>query len=456
MGEGSELEALLDAPLNAQIDALASAQVSSEQLTAGYLERIEQRNPALGAYLAIDGDRALAAARESDKRRQDNRAVHPLDGIAFAVKDNIDAAGLPTTAGMATRRDRVATADATCVARLRHTGAVLLGKLHLHEAALGADGNNPHYPRCHHPQRRDYTPGGSSGGSAAAVAAGLCSFALGSDSMGSVRIPASYCGVVGFKPSFARVSQRGLVRVSRRLDHIGPLTRSAADLPGLFQAISGIDRHDPNSRSVPLAHAEVHGRRLRIAHLDNLAAHGVESEVSAAFDAAVAQIGQAIGQTSPVRIEDYDFARTRRAGLLLCEAEMLIEHADDWQQQRDQFSPRLRAMLEFAAGRSASNLIKADRALDDAVLMLRGILGEHDVLLTPTTPQPAFHFDSPVPDNQADLTSIANFAGVPAISVPMGHTADGLPLGLQAIGPVGSDLLLMALAERFERLRNGA
>lgn len=444
---------MLDSALHRQIEAISAGEVSATELTQGYLQRSQRDNPQLNAFLSIDPEGALVAARASDLRRTKGEALHPLDGIPYALKDNIDVAGHVTTAGMATRRERVAEADAAVASRLRRTGAVLLGKLHMHEAALGADGDNPHYGRCHNPHRQGYTPGGSSGGSAAAVAANLCSFALGTDSMGSVRIPASYCGVVGLKPSYGRVSQRGLVRVSRRLDHVGPLARSATDLPLLFQTISGVDHQDPNSRSVPLAHAEVHGRRLRVGHLADLHTYGVDDSVRTLFDAAVAQVGDAIGATEPVQIADYDFARTRRAGLLLCEAEMLVEHAADWAQRRDLFSPRLAAMLEFAEGRSASDLIAADRALDGAVLLLRKILGEYDVLLTPTTPQPAFAFDTPVPSNQADLTSIANFAGTPAISVPMGITADGMPVGLQAIGAIGSDLLLMALAERFEKLR---
>lgn len=444
---------MLDRALHEQVAALSAGQVSSAELTAGYLQRIERDNPRLLAYLSVDSEGAIAAASASDQRRTEGKALHPLDGIPYALKDNMDAAGLVTTAGMATRRNRVADTDAAVVSRLRRTGAVLLGKLHMHEAALGADGDNPHYGRCQNPHRSGFTPGGSSGGSAAAVAANLCSFALGTDSMGSVRIPASYCGVVGLKPSYGRVSQRGLVKVSRRLDHVGPLARSAADLPLLFQTISGIDNRDPYSRSVPLAHAEVHGRRLRVAHLADLVAHGVDDSVKALFDTAIAQVGDAIGATEAIRIEDYDFGRTRRAGLLLCEAEMLVEHAADWAERRELFSPRLTAMLAFAEGRSARDLIAADRALDSAVLLLRRILGEYDVLLTPTAPQPAFAFDTPVPSNQADLTSIANFAGTPAISVPMGNTADGLPVGLQAIGAIGSDLLLMALAERFEKLR---
>jgi aspartyl-tRNA(Asn)/glutamyl-tRNA(Gln) amidotransferase subunit A len=322
--------------------------------------------------------------------------------------------------------------------------------LHLQEGALGADADNPHDGPCHNPHRHGYSAGGSSSGSAAAVAAGLCAFSLGSDSMGSIRIPASYCGVVGFKPSFGRVSQRGLITVSRRLDHIGPLVRRAADLPMLFQAISGLDPADPQSRAVPLLHSERSDPQVRLGRLIGLPELGVESAVATRFEQVCGRLGERFGTVQDVRMEAFDFARKRRAGLLLCEAEMLVEHARDWQTRRAEFSPPLQRLLAFAEQRSAADLIAAERALDTAVPLLRRIFADVDVLLTPTTPQPAFPLGASVPVNQADLTSIANFAGVPALSLPMGSTSDGLPLGLQLLGPVGSDLQLMALAARIE------
>lgn len=434
------------------VDALDAGQFSSLELTEQYLAQIELIQPELRCFLHCDAEGACAAAQASDRRRAAGEALHPLDGVPCAIKDNIDVAGMPTTAGMATRVGRLADADAACVARLRKAGAVILGKLHLHEAALGADGDNPHFGRCENPRRPGFTAGGSSGGSAAAVAAGLCAFSLGSDSMGSVRIPASYCGVVGFKPSHGRISQRGLLRVSRRLDHIGLLTRSAADLSMLFQAVSGLDPHDPQSRSVPLVHTEHSGLQLRLGRLVDLPALGVSDSVSAVFERACQQIESLYPSLQGIDLGDFEFGRARRAGLLLCEAEMLVEHAEDWQSRREDFSPALQAMLGFAEGRSAAELIVAERRLDLAIPRLRQVFSQVDVLLTPTTPQVAFPWDTPVPANQADLTAIANFAGIPALSLPAGLDPQGLPVGLQLLGPIGSDLQLMALGARIEAL----
>lgn len=430
--------------------ALADGQFSAADLTQAYLQRIERDNPAINAWLHVDADGALEQARASDQRRAAGRAHHPLDGIPFGIKDNIAVAGMPLTAGMEVRRGRIAAEDAYCITKLRRAGAVILGKLHLHEGPLGADSDNPWYGRCYNPHRPGYTPGGSSGGSAAALAAHMCALSLGSDTMGSVRIPASYCGVVGLKPSIGRVSQRGLVTTSRRLDTVGPMARCVTDLSAVFQQVSGVDAFDPRSHSVPLAHAERSRERLRVGVLGNLTAHGVDVEVAACFERVVASLSAGLPRCQPILFDDVDFGRSRRAGLLLCEAEMNLLHAEDLAAHPEQFSAPLRAMLGFAATRSAIDSAAASRLLDESILKARRVFSSVDVLLTPTTPQAAFAFGSSAPANQADLTSFANFAGIPALSLPMGTTADGLPLGLQLLGPIGSDLQLMSLGEWIE------
>lgn len=431
---------------------LAAGRLSAVELARAYLEQIARFNGQINAFLHVDEAGALAQAAASDERRARGNAHHPLDGIPFGIKDNIAVAGMPLTAGLEVRRQRMASEDAHCVAKLRRAGAVILGKLHLHEGALGADSDNPFYGPCHNPLRLGYTPGGSSGGSAAALAAHLCALSLGTDSMGSVRIPAAYCGVVALKPSAGRVSQRGLVPASHRLDHVGPMARSCEDLAAVLQQISGVDLHDPQSRLVPLAHAERAPERLRVGVLGDLRSHGVDVDVIDCFQRTVVRLGSLLPRTEGVAFDDVDFGRSRRAGLLLCEAEMNLVHAADLAAQPEQFSPALRQMLAFARSRNAVDLAAARQLLDCAVVKAREVFARVDVLLTPTTPQAAFPFGSAVPVNQADLTSFANFAGIPALSLPMGLSKDGMPLGLQLLGPMGSDLQLMALAERIEAL----
>lgn len=434
-------------------EALAQGGLDAVTLTDACLRRIAA--DACNAWLHVDAEGALAQARASDERRAKGRAYHPLDGIPVAVKDNIAVAGMPLTTGMQAHRGRVAVEDAHCVAKLRRAGAVILGKTHLCEGALGADSDNPHYGRCLNPRVPGASAGGSSSGSAAALAAHQCLLALGSDSMGSVRIPAAYCGVVGLKPSAARVSTRGLVTASRRLDHIGPMARRMADLSAVFQQISGLDLHDPASRLVPLAHVERDPAQLRVGVLGGLEALGVRGDVIAGFEQAVARLAGLLPRRQAVSFADADLTRWRRAGFLLMEAEMCQVHAQVLAQQPDSLSPALRELLAFPATRSAVDLAGALHRLDEAVLYGRQLFVGLDVLLMPTTPQSACDLGTALPANQADLTALANFAGLPALSLPMGTAPGGRPLGLQLMGPVGSDLQLMALGERIETLLAG-
>ncbi|MCA1857351.1 amidase [Massilia oculi] len=428
--------------------ALAAGHITSVELTRATLARIEQLNPVLNCYLHVDAAGALEAAAAADARRLAGRPLGPLDGLALAVKDNIDVAGMPTTAGMATRRGRIAVADAFTVAGLRAAGAVILGKLNMHEGALGATNRNPHYGDCHNPHRLGYTPGGSSGGSACAVAAGMAAAALGSDTMGSVRIPASYCGVSGHKPSRGLVSTGGSVACSYRLDTIGPLARSARDLALLMDVLAQFDPACPEARaSWPAAGP---APQTLLAPSD-LAALGVDAALAACFERQL-EVFAGLGlRILRAPFADYDFGAARRAGLLSCEGDMLLEHAEDRAAQPDAFSPELRAMLDFAAGKDLASLTRANRTIDRAALRSHAWFDMADMVALPTTPQTAFPFTAPVPANQADLTSIANMAGLPALSVPMPVAQGVLPAGLQLVGPHGADRTVLALGQRYQQ-----
>lgn len=444
-------DALRRASLNETRAALDSGALSAELLTRAYLEAIALENPKLNAYIHVLEASAIAQAQTSDKRRALHQSLGPLDGIPVAIKNNIDVIGAPTTAGMATRRERMPDNDAFVVARLRAAGAVILGTLNMHEAALGATSDNPHFGRCQNPWRPGYTAGGSSGGSGAAVAAGLCLIALGTDTMGSVRIPASYCGVSALKPSSGALSLRGLVPVSRRLDSVGVIARHAADLSPMLEALAGYDALDPQSSTQRVSEA-LHGpsrtdpKKLRFGCIANLDQCEVPREIAARFLAALDALNL---NPQTVSFTDYDFGKFRRAGLLLCESEMLIEHFADWSDHRDLFSGELKRLLTWAESKRAIDLARADAQIDQALLKMRLVFDRVDVLLTPTTPQTAFAFSEPTPASQADLTSLANLAGLCAVSLPMGTLA-GLPIGFQMLAPAGHERQLLGLAERFE------
>mgnify|MGYP001025608975 FL=1 len=425
---------------------MAAGRTHPQALAEAYVEAIERINPQLNAYVGLSPGLLQEQARTAEHRRRDG-VIGRLDGIPVAIKDNLDIAGWLTRAGLP-GREQPAVDDAHVVARLRASGAVLVGKTNMDEGALGAVTDNPHFGPTHNPWKPGYTAGGSSGGSAAAIAAGLAAAAVGSDSLGSIRIPASYCGVYALKPTHGEISARGLVPAARRLDAVGLIARSVADLTVLLQVLAGYDADDARSRRrrVAFAPPDWEPGKLRTGLLGDLAALGVEPEVAALFESAVAQLAHALGEQRRVDFADWDFARTRRAGLLLMEAEMLGTFADDLADEARPVSPRFRELLGYAGRKSAADYAKADRVLDAATLKMRRLFSQIDVLVLPTTPQGAFPLGGPVPDNQADLTSFASLAGCPAVSIPMGTLSNGLPVGLQLVGARGSDLRLLELA----------
>jgi aspartyl-tRNA(Asn)/glutamyl-tRNA(Gln) amidotransferase subunit A len=425
---------------------LAAGRVQPEPLAEVYQDAIERINPQLNAYLGVTPGLVQEQARAAQHRRRDG-VIGRLDGIPIALKDNFDVAGWPTRAGLAGRTEP-AQDDAHVVSRLRASGAVLLGKTNMDEGALGAATDNPHYGPTQHPYRHGYCAGGSSGGAAAAVAAGLAVAAVGSDSLGSIRIPASYCGVFALKPTHGEISTRGMVAAARRLDAVGLLARSVDDLTVLLQVLAGYDADDARSRRrrVAFSPPDWEPGNLRTGLLGDLAGVGVQPEVIEVFEAALEKLPRELGERRTVDFSDWNFARTRRAGLLLMEAEMLGTFAADLESAEPSVSDRFRRMLSYAATKSAADYAVADRVLDAATLKMRRLFAQVDVLVMPTTPQGAFPLDGPVPDSQADLTSFASLAGCPAVSIPMGTLPNGLPIGMQLIGARGSDLRLLELA----------
>lgn len=425
---------------------LAIGRSNPQAIADAYAGAIERINPRLNAYVGLSPTLLQEQARTAERRRREG-VIGRLDGIPVAIKDNLDIAGWPTRAGLP-GRDRPATEDAHAVARLRASGAALLGKTNMDEGALGAATDNPHYGSTHNPWKWGFSAGGSSGGAAAAVAAGLAAAAVGSDSLGSIRIPASYCGVYALKPTHGEISTRGLVPAARRLDAVGLLARSVADLTVLLQVLAGYDADDARSRRrrVALDLPDWEPGKLRSGVLPDLAAVGVAPEVAALFASALERLAHALGERRTVDFTDWDFARTRRAGLLLMEAEMLGTFADDLADAAHPASPRFCEMLAYAGQKSAADYAKADRVLDAATLKMRRLFAQIDVLVLPTTPCGAFPLGGAEPASHADLTSFASLAGCPAVSIPMGTLSNGLPVGLQLVGARGSDLRLLELA----------
>lgn len=423
---------------------LASGNVDAARLTHSYLDAAAQSNVRLNAFVTIDADAAVAQAHASDRRRAQDKPIGRLDGVPIAVKDNIDVAGLPTQAGLPGARVPAAR-DAAVVERLRGAGAVILGKTGMDEGP-GADGKNPHFGDVQNPWRHGFSPGGSSAGSAAAVAAGLCAAAIGTDTLGSIRIPASYCGVYGFKPTSGEISMRGIAPAARRLDCVGLLARGVDDLGVLYRLFAGYDTADPRSRRrrVQPDLPDWEPEKLRVGLFADSHAGGTTDAVASVFARALDALAHELPRRKVVDFADFPIAAARRAGLFLVEAEMLGAYPAD---ALAAASPRLTRMLDYARGKSAADFAAADRVVDAAVLKARRLFADIDVLVTPATPQTAFAHGAAVPVDQADFTAFANLSGCPALSLPMGLAADGMPAGLHLMGPPGADLRLLELAE---------
>lgn len=435
----------------AQARALATGEVTAGALVAEALERIRRTNERWHVFTAVSDGPALEAARQSDLRRREGRAIGPLDGVPVAVKDNLDVAGMSTFAG--TGHDFGAAArDATVVSRLRAAGAVIVGKLNMHEGALGATTDNTVWGRCENPRVPGCTPGGSSGGSGAAVAGGLVAATLGTDTMGSVRIPAAYCGVWGLKPTFGLIGTAGLRYLSWTLDTIGPLAGSAEDLSLVVEVLAGHDPDDPRSVPAPAGWSAriAPGRSLEgrvVGYPDARALSRCEDAQLLAFDQTLKRAEAAGATLRPVVIEGWQPAQARRWGLLVCEAQAGSLLATDMERDPEGFSAPFRKLLEFGRKAPAERLARALWQIDEVRHGFSRAMAGLDALLMPTTPQRAFPHGMEAPANQADFTALANMAGAPAVAFPIDPADGGAPASMQLVGRPFSEGRLLGMAK---------
>ncbi len=354
----------------------------------------------------------------------------PLKNMAIGVKANIAVAGLPWTGGMQAYRDRIARKDAEVVRRLRDAGAAIVGTLNMEEAALGAKTDNPFFGATQNPHKIGYTPGGSSGGSGAAVAAGLCDVALGTDTMGSVRVPAAYCGVYGLKPSRGSISQDGLELCEPMLDTIGPLARSLEELEACSRLM--MDFNSPQAIN-------------NIVLLENLGKVECEPAVLEAYDKAKEILGAQTIFSLPCPL-----TQVRFSGFILASLALAESLSDIVKNNPDGLSDHLKHLLTYGRKRTADFLAKDRKILEQTKDALVAAVGPNGAILLPTTPQAAFSHDEKPPVNQADFTCLASVAGLPAISIPAGWNEDGLPVGVQLIGAAGNEAGLFELARKLD------
>ena len=428
---------------------------SPVELTQECLKRIEKFNPSLNAYITVMGEQALAQARELETERQSGKWRGPLHGVPIGLKDLIDTAGVRTTAASAIFANRVPAEDAEVVRRLKAAGAVFVGKLNMHEFAYGATSVPSHYGPVHNPWNLDRIAGGSSGGSAVAVAAQLCYGALGSDTGGSIRQPAAYCGIVGLKPTYGRVSTRGVIPLSWSLDHIGPMCRTVADTALLLGAIAGYDPLETTSVDAPVpdyTHAlrtKVSGFRLgipRAIFYDQL-----DPEIAAATDKAIEVMGKLTAGARDVRLPAYENPP-------VLAAEAYAYHLPYLSKTPELYQSFTRARLEGGAKITAPAYIQGRREVERLRRAVQETFGTADLLITPTTPAPpatieSAKLDTPPAGVTSSLrnTSPFDIYGLPTISIPCGFTSSGLPIGIQISGPHFGELQVLALAHAYEQ-----
>ena len=366
---------------------IEAGRVEPVSLTELFISRAMGVGRPLNAYVSLREGEALADAESAGERARQRRRLGPLDGIPIALKDNIDVAGLPTTNGLGPGKGgtpRAAEADAAVTHRLRQAGAIILGKLNMHEAALGGTTDNPHHGRTHNPYKLGYSPGGSSGGSGAAVAAGLCAAALGTDTVGSIRLPASYCGVVGFKPTYQRISMQGIVPLNRRLDHVGPLTRTVADAEALLRVLT--NRHPAwTPRPAPTSLA---GRTVCV--LDNFARETVAADVTESFQAALELMTRQGARIVHTTLADFDPASVRYAMFQLVEAGAAFEHGALLGREQDRFSAGLIRCIQYGRRMTAVQLLEQENRIAPAAAQMLACFETADVIASPATPHAAF------------------------------------------------------------------
>jgi aspartyl-tRNA(Asn)/glutamyl-tRNA(Gln) amidotransferase subunit A len=431
--------------------------ISSEEITKECLSRIEKLNPTLNAFITVTADSALVQAQLADAEIRKGKWRGPLHGIPLALKDLIDTAGVRTTAASELFRDRIPTQDAEIVAHLKDAGAVLLGKQNLHEFAYGGSSMISYFGAVRNAWNPEHIAGGSSGGSATAVAASLCYGAIGTDTAGSVREPAALCGVVGLKPTYGRVSARGVVPLSQSLDHVGPIARNVSDAAVLFEAICSAARDkvadanwllDQNSNVV-----KEKLKTLRIGIPRQFFYDDLDGEVASALEESIRVLATIVMDTVEIEVA-VSTDRTLQAG------EAYEYHRESARKNPDLYQPETLRRILTGHNVSATEIEKQRSELRQTRHDISRVFENVNLLVTPTTPIPA----PPISELEANPellrpreilllrnTRPVNVWGLPAISFPCGFTKSGLPIGMQIVGPHWEEALVLQLGHAFEK-----
>ncbi len=437
--------------------------VSPVEVTKAFLERIAHLNKSVNAYITVIADQALLAAENAEKAMMAGTYYGPLHGIPFAVKDIFETKGIKTTCASKLWAERISASNATVIERLQQAGAVLLGKLNMHEFAMGATSSSSYFGPVRNPWHTDHVPGGSSGGSGAAIAASLALGTLGTDTGGSVRIPASLCGIVGLKQTYGRVSRYGVITLSWSLDHAGPMTRTVEDAAIMLQAMAGYDPHDPTTSQLPVpdyrAALGQSIRGLRIGVPTNYFFEGIDPVVEQRVRQAI-QVLEGLGAiVEEVTIPHIELAPT--AGAIISPVEAYAYHEPLLQRQAQDYQPDVRERLLTGATILGVEYVRAQQYRNLLRQEVQKSMQRLDALITPTTPIVAPKIgektvsidgvEREVLKILAHYTRPWNLTGQPAISIPCGFTEADLPIGLQIVGKAFDEATILRLAYAYEQ-----
>jgi aspartyl-tRNA(Asn)/glutamyl-tRNA(Gln) amidotransferase subunit A len=437
-------------------EQLASGEVGSVEATEAYLERIDLLDGDIGAFLIVDAEGALEQARAADEALATGLTLGPLHGLPVALKDNIDTAGLRTTVGSALFADRVPDADAEVTRRLRLAGAVMLGKVALHELAYGATTQNEHSGSCRNPWDRERIPGGSSGGSGAAVAAGLCAAALGTDTGGSVRIPAALNGVSGIRPTAGLVSIRGVYPITWTFDTVGPIARAVADLAVFLDVLAGYDPADPHSRDVPprpctdALGLEVEGMRVGIPR--TFFFEDVDEDVARLVRAAAEVLAALGADLEEIELPGADAAVA--AAKTIIQAEAFAIHGSRLHEQPELFGADVRRRLQRGESITGADYAEKREQARSWRRTVENAFERVDLILSPATGTTAPPIGSEMIETTERLVRLTygwSLAGIPALAVPCGFSDDGLPVGLQLAAPRFGESALVRAGAAYQR-----
>jgi aspartyl-tRNA(Asn)/glutamyl-tRNA(Gln) amidotransferase subunit A len=438
---------------------LRSGQASSVSLTRAALDQVARHDPSLNAFITITESRALADAERADAELRAGRDRGPMHGVPYALKDIYDTAGIRTTCHSRLREREIPAADSVVAARLAEGGGVLLGKLATHEFAIGGPSFDLPFPPARNPWNREHITGGSSSGSGAAVAAGMVRMAMGSDTGGSIRGPAAYCGTVGLKPTYGRVSRRGVFPLSTTLDHCGPLTRNVEDAAITLQVIAGHDPLDDASADLPVAdylgglQRGVSGLRIGIPRNLFAGSPAVTADGLAAIDRTANALRDAGAVVEDVVLPE--FALFAICGRVIMLAEAFAIHEADMRERPQDFGAITFQRFILGATMTAADLFQALRARRELTEAVNATLARYDALLTASALAPAPRFDAPA-DPRSAMSPVQtmpfNVTGHPALSVPVGIAGNGLPMGVQIVGHPFDEATVLRVGRAVETL----